>query len=128
MPLVWPSLQSIAIAYWPTRLIPLARTFSGTVVGSSSGRPDVSSMHIAHRQARRRSRALYLVSWPSAHLIVMVDRSRPTISSGIGMAAASYPLPARLRRSNSFISGAACSACTKPPSSISVSISSTGTR
>src|SRR5262245_51664862 len=86
MPVVWPSLHSIAIAYWPTRLIAFARTLSGTVLGSSSGRPDVSSMHSAHRQARRRSRARYLVSWPSAHLIVIVDRSRPTISSGIGTA------------------------------------------
>src|SRR5262249_29855481 len=87
MPLVWPSLHSIAIAYWPTRLIALARTLSGTVVGSSSGRPDVSSIHSAHRQARRRSRARYLVSWPSPHLMVIVARSRPTISSGIGTAA-----------------------------------------
>ena len=72
MPLEWPSLQSIAMAYWPIRLIPFARTFSGTVDGSSSGRPDVSSMHSAHRQARRRSRARYLVSCPSVHLIVIV--------------------------------------------------------
>src|SRR5580704_19466750 len=99
MPVVCPSLHSIVIAYLPSRLIPLARTFSGTLAGSSSGRPEVSSMQPAQRQARRRSRARYLVSWPSGHLSVMVERSRPTISSGIGMSAGRFlPLQQELEQ------------------------------
>src|SRR3982750_2625426 len=86
MPVEWPALQSIAVADWPTRLIAFARTLSGPGEGWGMGRPDGSSTQAAHRQPRRRSRARYLVSCPSAHLIVIVDRRRPTISSGIGIA------------------------------------------
>jgi hypothetical protein len=57
MPVEWPSLHSIWMAYWPTSSMRLARTVSGTFLGSSSGFPEVSSMHDAHRQARRSVRA-----------------------------------------------------------------------
>src|SRR5215831_17849781 len=87
MPLVWPSLHSMLTAYWPTSSMRLAWTCAGTVAGSSSCFPDVSSIHMAQRQAKRRSRALYLLSWPSGHLKVMFERSNPTISSGIGTSA-----------------------------------------
>ena len=46
MPLEWPSLQSMEMAYWPTSSMPFARTLSGTVDGSSSGRPEVSSTQV----------------------------------------------------------------------------------
>src|SRR5947209_19150823 len=62
-----------------------ARTLVGTVLGSRSGWPVISSMHAAQRQARRRSRAGKALTCSSSQVIVMVERNRPTISSGIGM-------------------------------------------
>ena len=46
MPVVWPSLHSTPMAYCPTRLMALARTFSGTLDGPAA--PEASEEITVH--------------------------------------------------------------------------------
>jgi len=64
--------------------------------GSSSGTPDISSTQAAQRQASRSARAGKLDTCSSSQVMVIAERSSPTISIGIGMSRAMWHRGARI--------------------------------
>ena len=113
MPVEWPSLQSIAMAYWPTRLIALGAHVlgDGRRLQQRAARRSPRCTARSGRRGADRARGSGLVAVGPLD----GDRRAQQADDLVGHRHGGVTSPRALRRSSSFSSGATCSACTKPP-------------